>query len=141
MHSFKPVKDGIYIGPQPSAQDLDAAKQQGIKTVIDFRMPSETVASNETLTTKCGLDYVNIPVNKAGLDAHQISELEAVISSREGPFLLHCATGTRAALLLLLSTARKNGWTREQVFAEAQAMGFDLKTSPEFSSFVAQTIA
>lgn len=140
MSQFKTVEDGIFIGPQPSGQDLDDAKQRGIKTVVDFRMPTETTTSNETLTKSHGLDYVNIPVDKATLSANQIGDLEAVVKSKEGPFLLHCATGARAALLLALSRARQNDWTSEQAFAEAKRMGFDLKTSPEFSTFVTQTI-
>lgn len=98
------------------------------------------MASNETLTKSHGLAYVNIPVNKAALSANQISDLDAAMKGKEGPFLLHCATGARAALLLSLSKARQHDWTTEQAFAEAKRMGFDLKTSPEFSTFVAQTI-
>ncbi|MEO8849395.1 MAG: sulfur transferase domain-containing protein [Casimicrobiaceae bacterium] len=140
MSQFKPVEDGVFIGPQPTAQDLDDAKQQGIETVIDFRMPTETTTSNETLTRGHGLDYVNIPVDKAGLSANEIGDLDAVMKSRKGPFLLHCATGARAALLLALSRARQNDWTTEQAFAEVKRMGFDLKTSPEFSTFVTHAI-
>ena len=141
MRQFKLVEDGIFIGPQPTEQDLHDAKQQGIKTVVDFRMPTETTISNETLTRGHGLDYVNIPVNKASLSANQIDDLDAVMKCKAGPFLFHCVTGARVALLLSLSRARQKDWTTEQAFAEAKRMGFDLKTSPEFSNFVTQTIS
>ena len=140
MSQFKGVADGIFIGPQPTQQNLEDAKQQGIKTVIDLRMPAETTTSNETLTKSHGLGYVNIPVNYQDLSVNQIDELDAAMKGKEGPFLLHCATGARVALLLSLSRARQNDWTTEQAFAEAKRMGFDLKTSHEFSTFVAQTI-
>jgi len=84
---------------------------------------------------------VNIPVNKAALSASQISELDAAMKGKEGSILLHCATGARAALLLSLSKAKQHHWTTEQAFAEAKRMGFDLKSSPEFSTFVATSIA
>jgi protein tyrosine phosphatase (PTP) superfamily phosphohydrolase (DUF442 family) len=35
MNSFKRIDDEFFIGTQPSEQDLQAAQQQGIKTVID----------------------------------------------------------------------------------------------------------
>ncbi|TBR13246.1 MAG: hypothetical protein EPO43_11240 [Rugosibacter sp.] len=140
MSQFKQVEDEIFIGPQPTEQDLQEAKQQGIRTVIDFRLPSETATSNETLTKSHGLAYVNIPVNKAALAANQIGDLDTAMKGKEGPFLLHCATGARAALLLSLSKAKQHGWTSEQAFAEAKRMGCDLKTSAEFSTFVAQTL-
>ncbi|MGH8856438.1 MAG: beta-lactamase hydrolase domain-containing protein [Polaromonas sp.] len=103
MSQFKLFEDGIFIGSQPTAQDLEDARQQGIKTVIDCRMPTETTTSNETQAKGHGLQYINIPVNKASLSANQIGELTAAMRSKEGPFLLHCATGARAALLLSLS--------------------------------------
>lgn len=41
MTNFKFVGNGLFLGPQPAAQDLEAAKQQGVRTVIDFRLPGE----------------------------------------------------------------------------------------------------
>ena len=87
-----------------------------------------------------GLAYVNIPVDKTALSANQIGDLEAAMRDEEAPFLLNCATGARAALLLSLSKAKKHGWTAEQAFAEAKRMGFDLTTSADFSAFVPRTI-
>ena len=140
MSQFRPVKSGIFIGPQPTPQDLEDARQHGIKTVIDFRLPSETATSNETLARSAGLDYINIPVNKAMLAANQIGDLDAAMQTKQGPFLLYCATGARAALLLALSTAKKSGWTADQTFAHAKTMGFDLQTSPAYSTFVNQVL-
>ena len=140
MSSFKRIDDEFFIGPQPTEQDLQAAKQQGIMTVIDFRLPSETATSNAALTRSQGLTYVNIPVNKAALSADQMGDLDRAIKDHAGPFLLHCATGARAALLLSLRKARQNGWTSEQTFAEAKRLGFDLKTSAEFLAFVVQRL-
>ncbi len=140
MSSFKRLDDEFFIGPQPTEQDLQDAKKQGIKTVIDFRMPSETATSNAELTKRQGLTYVNIPVNKAALSTDQIGALDGAMKDNAGPFLLHCATGARAAPLLSLSKAKQLGWSPEQTFSEATRMGFDLKTSAEFSGFVVQTL-
>jgi uncharacterized protein (TIGR01244 family) len=139
MSNFRKLDDDIFIGPQPTAQDLQEAKQQGIKTVIDLRMPAETTGSNELLTQNAGLGYANIPVNKAALSTDQVGQLDAVMKNNEGPFLLHCATGARAALLLSLNQANRHRWTAEQTFDAAKKMGYDLQTSPEFSAFVKQT--
>ncbi len=141
MSQFRPVESGSLIGPQPTPQDLDDARQQGIKTVIDFRLPSETATSNEMLARSAGLDYINIPVNKAMLCESQIGDLDAAMKTKQGPFLLHCATGARAALLLALSRAREKGWQADQTFAHAKTLGFDLQTSPAYSDFVTQTLA
>jgi uncharacterized protein (TIGR01244 family) len=140
MSSFKRIDNEFFIGPQPSEQDLQAAKQQGIKTVLDFRLPSETTTSNADVTTRHGIAYVNIPVNKQALSAGHIADFDRAIREHSGPFLLHCATGARAALLLSLSKAKQHDWSAEQTFSEAKRLGFDLESSTEFGGFVRQTI-
>lgn len=141
MTNFKQIGDGLFIGPQPSGQDLVEAKQQGIHTVIDMRTPGETATSNAELVRNSGLDYFNVPVNKTALSEQQIDELSQVMQRTQGPHLLHCATGTRAALLLALSRAKQNGWTAERTFEEAQTMGFNLQGSADFARFVRQVTA
>lgn len=136
MHQFKQIEGNFYLGPQPTVDDLKQATQRGVKTVIDFRMPNETPGDNAVLAADQGLDYVNIPVNKASLSEAQIDELERAMTEKEGPFLIHCASGARAAMLLSLCKARKQQWTAERTFDEARSMGFDIQGSPEFSAFV-----
>ncbi len=139
MDRFKQLEDSMLVGPQPTEDDLRQARQQGIKTVIDFRMPSETPTPNAEAAARIGLHYANIPVNKASLSKEQIDELDHIMQEKEGPFLIHCASGARAAMLLALSRAKKNNWTAERTFEEARSMGFDLQTSPEFAKFVVET--
>lgn len=136
MHKFKRLEDSVLLGPQPTEQDLQQAKEHGIKTVIDFRMPGETPAPNADLAAAHGFDYVNIPVSKASLSADQIDALDRVMDEKEGPFLIHCATGARAAMLLCLSKARKEGWDARRTLDEAKNLGYDLAGSPEFASFI-----
>jgi uncharacterized protein (TIGR01244 family) len=138
MANFKQIGDGLFIGPQPTVQDLLEGKQRGIQTVIDMRMPGETATSNGDQVRSNGLNYVNVPVNKTALSEQQVDELNQVMQRTPGPHLLHCATGTRAALLLALGHAKQNGWTAERTFKEAQTMGFDLQGSADFASLVRQ---
>ena len=139
MDQFKQLEKGMFIGPQPTEADLRQAKLQGIKTVIDFRMPSETPIPNAELVVRSGLEYVNIPVNKASPSTDQVDELDRVMLEKDGPFLIHCATGARAAMLLVLSKAKQNHWTAQRAFDEARAMGFDLEKTPEFANFIKAT--
>ena len=136
MANFKDIGNGIFIGPQPTPQDLMEAKQHGVKTVIDMRMPGESSTSNKEMTEASGLGYLNIPVDKTALAERQIDALTDALKTVPGPCLLHCATGARAALLLMLGRAKQYGWTSDHVFAEAKAIGFDLQESKLFAGFV-----
>ena len=139
MDQFKLLENGMLIGPQPTADNLRQARVEGIKTVIDLRMPSETSTPNAELVASSGLNYVNIPVNKAARSADQVDEFERVMRQMDGPFLIHCATGARAAVMLVLSQARQNRWTAQRTFQEARAIGFDLENSQEFADFIRST--
>ena len=141
MAHFNEIGGGLYLGPQPTEQDLQEAKQCGVKTVIDFRLPTETAIPNETLVNENGLNYVNIPVNKTSPSGEQIEQLDQALQQEDGPFLLHCGTGMRAAMLLALTRAKQSHWTAERTFEEAKSMGYDLKASPEFSAFVTRTLS
>ena len=136
MAQYRQIDDNFVLGPQPTKGDLEEARQQGIKTVIDLRPPTETASPNAEPVREAGLDYVNIPVNRAALSTGQVDELEAALAQHPGPYLVHCATGARAALMLVLVRARQQGWTAQRAFDEAEAMGFNLRNSEEFASFV-----
>ena len=58
---------------------------------------------------------------------------------KDGPFLIHCATGARAAMLLVLNKAKQNRWTAQRAFDDARAMGFDLEKTSEFANFIKAT--
>ena len=64
MNQFKPLGNGILIGPQPTADNLCQARLESPKTILDLRLPSETSMPNAELVASSGLDCVNIPVNK-----------------------------------------------------------------------------
>lgn len=141
MATCKQIDQQTFIGSQPAQQDLREAKALGVRTVIDLRMPGESHTSNEEMTNGNDLGYVNIPVNKLALADRQIDELERVMAGTPGPHLVHCATGARAALLLMLSRARQNKWTAEQTFTEARHIGYNLEDSDNFAGFVREITA
>lgn len=140
MDQLKPLAGGMLIGPQPSKAHLQQAKLYGIRTVIDLRMPTETALPNAELVVRSGLAYVNIPVNRARLSTDQVDELDRVMREQEGPFLLHCASGARAVMLLVLSKARHKGWGAQSAFEQARAMGINLESSPQMANFVKATV-
>ena len=65
MANFKLIDSGIYIGSQPALQDLKVAKELGIQTVIDLRLPSEGCTTNEEVTSSIGLGYVGRALGQA----------------------------------------------------------------------------
>lgn len=138
MAQDKQISDGVFLRPQPSRHDMEEAKRQGIRTVVDALLPSEIAASNAELANSVGLKYVNIPVDRSALSSARIDDFEAAVEHHTGPYLMHCATGTRAALMLALLQTRQHGWSAERTFDEAERMGLSISNSDEFANFVRQ---
>lgn len=136
MVQYKQAGDNILIGPQPTLADLQEAARNGVRSVIDFRLPGETGHANSKLAQDAGLAYVNLPVDRDKLSPASILALEAALEGDGSPYLLHCATGARAALMLVLVRARQNGWSAERIQDEAEALGFSLRSSEQFAKFV-----
>ena len=136
MSKFPEIDPGVRVGGQPTEHDLAEMKQQGIQTVIDFRQPGEIAPPNESLAAGQGLEYVNIPINRANPSESAVQQLDEVLRQKEGPHLLHCGTGIRAITIYLLRQARAQGWSAEQTMQEAQKRGFDLRGAADLSGFV-----
>lgn len=138
MSKFPEIDPRVYVGGQPTEEDLAALKQQGVCTLIDFRQPGEIATSNESLATSHGFEYVNIPINRANPSESAVQQLDEVLRQKEGACLLHCGTGIRAITIYLLREARAQGWSAEQTMQEAQKRGFDLAGAADLSGFVRQ---
>lgn len=136
METFLQIEAGFRLGAQPDGPELLLHKQQGVRTVIDFRMPSETQGANRALVEASGLRYVNIPVDKTALSADSIALLDAQLRRDEGPYLLHCATGARAAVMLALQRGGMDGWSFQTTLQAIQQMGADVSQSAEFLDFI-----
>jgi len=134
------INDRFYIGPQPTGADLDSLARDGIRTVIDFRHPSETRTSNEDLVRQHGMQYVNIPVQQKTISDAEVQRLRDALATKPAGFLLHCGVGSRAGAMYLMVTAVDLGWTPERAFEEAARMGFNYDSMPELKKFFADYI-
>ncbi len=141
MSKFTEVDLGILVGGQPTEGDLEMLKEEGVRTVIDFRQPGEVASSNEKLVKSQALTYVNIPVDRASPSASAVQQLRQTLQHEPGPFFLHCGTGIRAITLYLLHQAQVEGWSAERTLDEAKKHGYDLAGAADLSGFVRQYLA
>ncbi|MHB1528079.1 MAG: protein tyrosine phosphatase family protein [Acidiferrobacteraceae bacterium] len=130
------LNDEFYIGPQPTEPDLERLKAEGVRTVFDFRHPSETRVSSGPSATRQGLDYINIPIRLQALSDDDVDQFRREAETHPGPFLLHCGVGTRAAAMYLMKTAADHGWDAPRAFEEGQRIGVNFDGSPSLKSFV-----
>ena len=125
---------GLVTGGQPSAADLQTAKNQGFHTVINLRPDGEAGADAQEGSTvsKLGMHYVSIPVSgPADLTEENVKKLAAALSPKDAlPAIVHCASGNRAAALLALKAYQIDGKSAEEALDLGKNAGLTSKLEP-----------
>lgn len=131
-------EEGLLIAGQPTAKQLKAAGKAGYKTVIDLRPLTEDHGfDEEKAVRKAKMEYANIGVNPATLDAPTIKYFMTVLSNAERPALIHCSSGNRAGGLYYAWLVLENGMPEEQAMAQAQAAGL---SSPDLGERIQELV-
>ena len=120
---------GVTTGGKPSAQQLMAAKQSGVRSVISLLPASETQAEAAE-AQRLGLRFTSIPVLDAGaLNQENAQRLAAAMDAPGAkPLLLHCETGDRAGALLALRAYFVDHASSEAALALGQSAGMTSST-------------
>lgn len=118
---------GLCSGGRPRPEHLQAARDKGVRTVIDLCPPGEAADYDEAaLVQALGMHYVNIPVaGPADLTRENAQKLAAAMheAGTGHPVLLHCASGNRAGALLALKARFVDGKSAAEALALGRAAG------------------
>lgn len=89
---------------QPSREQLEAARERGVKTVVNLCAPYEGSFDERKAVEALGMAYVSIPVAGA-VDLTQVNaaQLARVLNDPDRqPVLVHCASSNRVGALFAL---------------------------------------
>ncbi|SDQ28110.1 TIGR01244 family protein [Pseudoxanthomonas sp. CF385] len=122
---FAQPKAGLHTGGQPTAEDLQRLKHEGVRTVIDLRGPQEARGFDEAREAEAlGMAYIALPISgKDDISAEKAKALHTLLQDREGGVLLHCASGNRVGALLALGAAQIDGLPADEALALGRAAG------------------
>lgn len=130
-------RDGrVFIGGQPDSTALTGAAARGVTCVVNLRTPTEMADRKRVpfdeaaLAASLGLEYVSLPM---GDEQHPytsaaVDSLASALSRHEGPVLLHCTVGWRAAHVWVAYLVRHQGWSFEEALARGEQIA--ISTSP-----------
>ncbi|MDR3635413.1 MAG: protein tyrosine phosphatase family protein [Isosphaeraceae bacterium] len=132
MNVKRPITPNITIGDQPTEDDLKALKAEGYTGVVNLRndgepeQPLSTTAEGEQVRA-LGLDYLHYGVGSAPLSASGVESVVDFLARHSSEkVLVHCRKGGRAAALVLLDQAQRQGWTADEAVAKGKAMGLEV---------------
>ena len=127
---FRRLDGQVYVAPQLVADDFEAARAAGVRTIINNRPDGESadqLPSTEAarLAEAAGLDYVHIPVPSGGMNRSHVDAFAEALAGHQGPFLAYCRSGTRCCHLWAFTAARQ--MPIDTVVESAARAGYDLE--------------
>ena len=119
IYNYRRVNDTLITGGQPTAEQLQAAADEGVATVINLATGNQREPSLDEagLVRSLGMQYYHIPVVWDNPTAADFAEFERVMTDAEGKILLHCAANFRVTAFYSLYALKRLGWSE----AEADA--------------------
>jgi protein tyrosine/serine phosphatase len=120
---FDVVKpDILYRSGQLNGDQLaEVVRKFGIRTVINFQIPGDSVETERALARQLRVDFMNLPMPGDGFghEAQFREVLNACDDPDRRPVLIHCARGTcRTGAAVALYRFERDGWTLRDVSAE-----------------------
>lgn len=110
----QPLTDGISVTGQITVADLARFQAQGFRRIIDLRPDGEApeqpaAAEVDAAAKRLGMSFSYVPVPHGDMPDAVADQLTAALSAGEGPVLLYCRSGRRAARAWALAEASRTG--------------------------------
>lgn len=125
MEIIRKINDDLTIAGQITLEQLLQVAQEGFKSVLNLRSPDEEgFLSNEQQQAEAlGLYYVNIPVKVETINDEIADWVLKQTNELPKPILVHCDSAMRAAAIVLMHIATRQGGTIKQAFKQAEQLG------------------
>jgi uncharacterized protein (TIGR01244 family) len=125
METIRKINDELTIAGQVTLEQLQQVAQEGFKSVLNLRSPDEEgFLSNEQQQAEAlGLYYLNIPVKVEAINDEIAAQVLSQTNELPKPALVHCDSAVRAAAIVLMHLATRQGATLRQAFKQAEQLG------------------
>jgi len=125
MDMIRKINDELAIAGQISPDQLPMILEDGFRSILNVRSPQEEgfLELEEEKAELMGLYYVNFPLSFEHLHEDILLQTFKLINELSKPLLVHCDTGIRAALIVLIHITMQQGATPKQAFRQASQLG------------------
>jgi uncharacterized protein (TIGR01244 family) len=125
MESIRKINNELTIAGQLTSEQLQKIAQEGFKSVLNLRSPDEDgfLDSEQQQAEALGLYYINIPVKVEAINHEIAAQVLKQIDELSKPALVHCNSAMRAAAMVLMHIATRQGVSLKQAFNQAEQLG------------------
>ena len=135
IRNFLRVNSDFCTAGQPTLDQLSELKEQGIRTVLNLRRPSEHDAvEEEARVRELGMNYFNIPIAGADIRDEQVEEFLALTDDSDNrTVFIHCGSANRVGALWLIRRVLRDDWETADAETEAAEIGLRSADLKEFA--------
>ena len=125
MDNVRKITNNIAIAGQLTLSELPDIAHAGYQTIVNLRSPDEPgfIPEEQHKLERLGLRYLNIPVQIKALNPTTILEIIHQLSSVPKPMLIHCDSGVRASIVVLMQIAIMQGIQVDDAFQKVTRLG------------------
>jgi uncharacterized protein (TIGR01244 family) len=125
MKTIRKINDELAIAGQVTSEQLQQIAQEEFKSVLNLRSPDEDgfLSSEQEQAQALGLSYMNIPIKLETINDEIGTRVFRAMNELPKPILIHCSSAKRAAALVLMYIATRQGATLQQAFQQAEQLG------------------
>lgn len=138
------ITEDLFVGPQPTEDDLKQLAAEGFATVVNLRDYDEedqplSPGDEGVRVRELGMDYLSIPVSKEDFSEHQVDDFRTKCELMDKPVFVHCKSGKRSGAFAMMDVAARRGWSGKETLEKARQMGFACDV-PELKQFVKEYV-
>lgn len=133
LPNFHEVHPFLYRSGEPTMKGLSQLKEQGFKTLIDLRAPSEQKFDEKEAASEFGFKYIRMVMTSAAPTKEQVDTLLSEIKKAQkdpanGKILVHCAHGSdRTGCMIGIWRVTQEGWNYDDTYKEMRKYWFTPK--------------
>ncbi len=143
MSPYKKLSDDVHSTGQIFPEQMDHIKESGFKSIIcnrpDMEKPGQPFAGDiKKHAAERDIEHVHLPMSPGRLTPELIEQVSEALEKLPKPILMHCASGTRSAMLWCFVNAKELGV--DEVLKTATEAGFKVAPiRPALMQFVARS--
>lgn len=130
LANARKLDGGIVAAGQPTAAQLDAARREGVNTIVNLRPAGEFDEYDEAAHVRdAGMTYVHIPVaGPDDINDANARRLDEALDNDGVPALVHCASSNRVGALLAYRARHIQGHDADEAMDIGRAAGLNPKS-------------
>jgi uncharacterized protein (TIGR01244 family) len=126
METIRKITHELAIAGQIGPEQLKQIAQEGFKSVLNLQTSDEKdfLSNEQQQVEDLGLQYVHMPIALSAInhDALTIQVLQQMAELAK-PILVHCSSDVRAAAMVLIYIATRQGVPLDKALQQAEKLG------------------